>query len=79
MSQGRISSLRADKGFGFISEGKSSSGDVFFHRSAVVGASFDDLREGQEVTFQTQPDSRDASRVRASNVQLVQVTSDLAQ
>ena len=78
MSQGRITSLRADKGFGFISDGPSSSSrsDIFFHRSAVVGADFADLQEGQEVSFRTEPDPRDASRFRAANVQLIQSSSD---
>jgi CspA family cold shock protein len=78
VSQGRISSLRTDKGFGFISEGQSgsSNSDIFFHRSAVVGADFSDLQEGQEVSFRTEPDPRDASRFRAANVQIVQSTGD---
>ena len=39
-----------DKGFGFIAiEGGK---DVFFHRTAVKNARFDDLRKGQEVTFE---------------------------
>ena len=59
MSTGRITSIRADKGFGFIKDGPGSSGnDIFFHRTAVVGGDFDDLREGQEVSFRTEPDPR---------------------
>ena len=38
-----------DKGFGFISDG--SGKDVFFHSSAVSSVSFNDLREGQHVTY----------------------------
>jgi CspA family cold shock protein len=67
MSQGRIRALRFDKGFGFISG--TNNNDVFFHRTAVVGAAFDDLREGQEVTFQTESDPRDPSRFRAAGVE----------
>ncbi len=74
MSTGRIAAIRSDKGFGFIkdSPGGSNSNDVFFHRSAVIGVQFEDLREGQEVTFQTEPDPRDPSRYRASGVRLVE-------
>ena len=38
-----------DKGFGFIAaeDGK----EYFFHQSAIQGARYDDLREGQRVTF----------------------------
>lgn len=39
-----------DKGFGFIKP-EDGSKDVFFHASALVEVSFDDLREGDNVTF----------------------------
>lgn len=39
-----------DKGFGFIKP-EDGSKDVFFHASALVELSFDDLREGDIVTF----------------------------
>ena len=38
-----------DKGFGFISTAEGT--EYFFHQSACVGTRFDDLREGQPVTF----------------------------
>ena len=38
-----------DKGFGFIATGDGP--EYFFHQSACAGTRFDDLREGQEVTF----------------------------
>ena len=38
-----------DKGFGFIAAADGT--EYFFHQSACVGARFDDLREGQRVTF----------------------------
>jgi CspA family cold shock protein len=74
VSQGRITSMRLDKGFGFIADGGSGSknSDIFFHRSAVVGVDFDSLREGQEVSFRTEPDPRDSSRFRAVNVQPIE-------
>ncbi|MCA9878967.1 MAG: cold shock domain-containing protein [Thermomicrobiales bacterium] len=69
MATGTIAALR-DKGFGFIAPDGASQGDLFFHRSAVVGTSFDYLRQGQHVTFDQEPDPRDASRSRAVNVRL---------
>jgi CspA family cold shock protein len=48
MSEGVIKRL-TDKGFGFIDAGGGK--DLFFHRSAVEGARFEDLREGQRVSF----------------------------
>ena len=47
MSQGTIKKL-TDKGFGFI---QGASGDIFFHSSALEGASFDSLYEGQAVEY----------------------------
>lgn len=48
MSEGTIKKL-TDKGFGFINTGKAK--DLFFHSSTVNGVSFDELREGQRVSF----------------------------
>jgi len=46
---GTIKRLVSDKGFGFIlaSDGK----EYFFHNSACTQTRFDDLREGQNVSF----------------------------
>ena len=46
---GTIKRLISDKGFGFIAAGHGT--EYFFHQSACSQASFDDLREGQAVTF----------------------------
>ncbi len=48
MAEGTIKRI-TDKGFGFIDVG--SDKDLFFHSSSVEGCSFDDLREGQKVSF----------------------------
>ena len=48
MAEGKIKRL-TDKGFGFIETG--SGKDLFFHMSAVEGARFEDLQEGQRVSF----------------------------
>ncbi len=42
-----------DKGFGFISaEGLPK--DIFFHSNALVGVQFNDLHEGDTVSFDTE-------------------------
>jgi CspA family cold shock protein len=46
---GTIKRLVHDKGFGFIAAGDGS--EYFFHQSACQ-TPFDDLREGQSVTFE---------------------------
>ncbi len=38
-----------DKGFGFITTEEGT--EYFFHQSACAGTRFDDLREGQTVSF----------------------------
>ena len=48
MPQGKIKKLM-EKGFGFIDTGTSQ--DIFFHSSAVEGVRFEDLREGQRVSY----------------------------
>lgn len=48
MAEGTIKRL-TDKGFGFINTGGPK--DLFFHSSSLEGVSFDDLQEGQSVTF----------------------------
>ena len=48
MAEGTIKRL-TEKGFGFIDAGGSK--DLFFHSSSVVGVSFDELQEGQRVSF----------------------------
>jgi CspA family cold shock protein len=48
MAEGSIKKL-TDKGFGFIETG--SAKDLFFHSSSVQGVSFEDLHEGQKVTY----------------------------
>ena len=49
MPTGTIARLLIDKGFGFIRD--ESGTEHFFHRSAVRGAVFELLREGQRVEF----------------------------
>lgn len=45
---GVIKRIVKDKGFGFI---KAGNVEYFFHRSALKNMQFEDLEEGQEVTF----------------------------
>ncbi len=48
MAEGTIKKL-TDKGFGFINTGGSK--DLFFHSKNLQSVSFDDLYEGQKVTY----------------------------
>jgi len=42
-----------DKGFGFIT-GEGLQKDLFFHSNSLVGVAFDDLKEGDTVSFETE-------------------------
>ena len=48
MAEGSIKKL-TDKGVGFIKNGGEK--DLFFHSSSLQGVSFDELREGQKVSY----------------------------
>ena len=49
---GTIKAL-TDKGFGFINvEGQEK--DLFFHSNSLVGVQFNELREGDAVSFETE-------------------------
>jgi cold shock protein len=65
MPQGTIKRL-TDKGFGFIDTG--SGTDLFFHMSAVEGARFEELREGQKVSYN---EGRGPKGPRAENVRVL--------
>jgi CspA family cold shock protein len=48
MAEGTIKKL-TDKGFGFINTGGSK--DLFFHSKALQGVRFEEMSEGQKVSF----------------------------
>ncbi|HWO11052.1 MAG TPA: cold shock domain-containing protein [Polyangiaceae bacterium] len=48
MAEGTIK-RKVDRGFGFITT--SEERDLFFHMSAVSGVTFEELREGQRVSY----------------------------
>lgn len=43
---------KRDEGYGFIKPTTEGEKDVFFHASALVDVAFDDLKEGDAVTFE---------------------------
>jgi cold shock CspA family protein len=62
MPRGTIKTLFRNRGFGFI--GDDAGQDWFFHRTSVEG-SFDQLNEGQRVSFDEEPSAKEP---RADNV-----------
>lgn len=67
MPTGTIARLLIDKGFGFIRD--ESGVEHFFHRSAVRGAVFELLREGQRVEFVPE---ESAKGPRAGDIRLIE-------
>ena len=65
MAEGTIKRV-TEKGFGFIDTGGDK--DLFFHMSSLEGVAFEDLREGQQVSF---TEGRGPKGPRAENVRLV--------
>ncbi|HJR61462.1 MAG TPA: cold shock domain-containing protein [Vicinamibacterales bacterium] len=62
-TEGTIKRLVGDKGFGFIAAGGDE--EYFFHSSSCTGTPFDQLREGQRVSFDV---GRGPKGPRAENV-----------
>ena len=64
--KGTVKRLVSEKGFGFVAAPDGS--EYFFHSSACADGLFNQLREGQSVTFETGqgPKGPRAENVRAS-------------
>lgn len=65
MAEGTIKKL-AEKGFGFIDTGHGN--DIFFHMSNLEGVEFEELQEGQKVSFN---EGHGPKGPRAENVRVV--------
>lgn len=65
MPEGKIKKIVSDKGFGFI---EGDRGDLFFHHSALIETSIEQLREGQQVEYEV---GRGPKGPRAENVKPV--------
>jgi CspA family cold shock protein len=66
MAEGTIKTL-TDRGFGFI-QPDAGRHDIFFHRSALAGGlTFEELRQGDRVSFTEEDDPR-GKGARAADV-----------
>ncbi len=66
MQTGTIARL-TDKGFGFISrEGQEK--DLFFHSNELVGIKFDELHEGDKLTFEVGESPKGPNAIKVSKV-----------
>ena len=64
---GTVKWFNEQKGFGFIANDNGGD-DVFVHFSSITGDGFKTLTEGQKVSFDTEPDPKNSSKIRAVNV-----------
>ena len=63
---GKINKL-TDKGFGFIAaEGQEK--EIFFHSNSLVGVEYNELNEGDSVTFETEESPKGLNAVNVSRV-----------
>ncbi|MBD9449646.1 MULTISPECIES: cold-shock protein [unclassified Rhizobium] len=69
MATGIVKFFNGDKGFGFISPDGGAK-DVFVHISALQASGIQTLREGQKVSFDTEPD-RMGKGPKAINIDLL--------
>ncbi len=62
---GTIARIKKENGYGFITPDDGAK-DVFFHAQSVDGGIFDDLKEGDKVTFDVEqgPKGPAAANVR---------------
>lgn len=56
---------KTDRGFGFISQ-EGQEKDLFFHSNSLAGVTFDELQEGDKVTFEVEdsPKGKNAVNVQ---------------
>ena len=66
MQVGTIARL-TDKGFGFIKRDGEAK-DLFFHSNELVGINFDDLREGDKVSFEVADSPKGPNAVKVSKI-----------
>ena len=69
MNNGTVKWFNGDKGFGFISNDNGGE-DVFVHFSSIQGDGYKSLNEGQRVTYDTEMDPKNHSKMRAINVRV---------
>jgi len=66
MEEGIVKWFNDRKGFGFIE--REDSDDVFVHHSAINGAGFKTLAEGDQVTFDVEQGAKGPSALNVTRV-----------
>jgi len=68
LATGNVKRLSNVTKYAFVVVEGGPSEELFFHRSAVADDAFDQLRQGQRVTFDVVPDPRNANKRQAVDV-----------
>lgn len=58
---------KTEKGFGFIAQ-EGAAKDLFFHSTSLVGVTFDELKEGDAVTFDVEESPKGLNAVNVTRV-----------
>ncbi len=56
-----------ERGFGFITPSEGGK-DIFFHSNSLVGITFEEVREGDTVTFETEESPKGMNAVNVQRV-----------
>lgn len=68
MAKGTVKFFNAEKGFGFVTPADGGK-DIFLHVSALQASGIQSVREGQQITFDTEPD-RTGKGPKAVNIEI---------
>jgi len=67
MMKGTIAKIVSDRGFGFIKPETDGGKDLFFHARSVVGDTvFDDLKEGDAITYEIEDGQKGPAAVNVA-------------
>ncbi len=66
MAEGKVKWFNEKKGFGFIENDE--GGDIFVHYSAIQGAGFRTLHEGQRISFDIEQGNKGPSAVNVQKL-----------
>ena len=67
--KGTVAKIVSDRGFGFIKPEAEGEKDLFFHARSVEGeATFDDLREGDTVTYEVEEGPKGPAAIKVVKV-----------
>jgi len=65
--EGTIKSLVRDRGFGFITPDGETQ-DIFFHRNELQGVNYEDLKEGDRMSFEVAEGQKGKNAVKVSRI-----------